>query len=114
MDARRCNERDNVTGALMCRRDIFVQLLEGPEDAVNAAYARIARDDRHLDLKMRASGPVSERLFGDWAMLHDPADTLIWTPQEISDGVMDGADEAAFKAVFTGLSLAAKTDDAEE
>ena len=40
-DARRCNTRDGITGALICRDDLFLQLLEGPEAAVEAAYARI-------------------------------------------------------------------------
>jgi hypothetical protein len=36
-DARRCNTRDGITGALICRDDLFLQLLEGPEAAVEAA-----------------------------------------------------------------------------
>ena len=28
-DARRCNTRDGISGALVCRHDIYVQLLEG-------------------------------------------------------------------------------------
>ncbi|NCV67989.1 MAG: blue light sensor protein, partial [Rhodobacteraceae bacterium] len=27
--ARKCNARDNVSGALVCRQDIYLQLLEG-------------------------------------------------------------------------------------
>ena len=38
-DARRCNVRDEVTGALICRADVYLQLLEGPEPAVDAAFA---------------------------------------------------------------------------
>ena len=37
MDARRCNARDGITGALICRDDLFLQLLEGPEEEVEAA-----------------------------------------------------------------------------
>ena len=29
LDARRCNKRDGITGALVCRHDIYLQLLEG-------------------------------------------------------------------------------------
>ena len=50
MDARRCNTRDDVTGALICRRDVFVQLLEGPEQKVRDTFERIGRDDRHVDV----------------------------------------------------------------
>ena len=34
LDARRCNTRDAISGALVCRHDIFLQLLEGPEAVV--------------------------------------------------------------------------------
>ena len=50
-DARRCNTRDGISGALVCRHDIYVQLLEGSEEAVHAAYMRISRDDRHVGVK---------------------------------------------------------------
>jgi Sensors of blue-light using FAD len=29
-DARRCNERDAITGALICRADVYLQLIEAP------------------------------------------------------------------------------------
>ncbi len=35
-DARRCNARDGITGALICRDDLFLQLPERPEAAVEA------------------------------------------------------------------------------
>ena len=35
--ARRNNERDGITGALICREDLFVQLLEGRRDLVTSA-----------------------------------------------------------------------------
>ncbi len=73
LDARRCNTRDGVTGALICRSDIYLQFLEGPEDAVKATLARITDDDRHTDVVVHVSEPAPIRLFGDWAMMHDPA-----------------------------------------
>ena len=52
IDARRCNERDAITGALICRADIYLQLLEGPAAAVDATFARIAKDNRHLEVNL--------------------------------------------------------------
>ncbi|MGI1661296.1 BLUF domain-containing protein [Palleronia sp. KMU-117] len=104
LDARRCNTRDGVTGALICRRDVFVQLLEGPERQVRDAFARISRDDRHVDIVMHLSEPVSERLFGQWAMLHDPARS--WFPDG-TDASGDGLDRvraANLSAVFKALA----------
>ena len=48
--ARKCNAQDNVLGALVCRQDIYLQLLEGSLEAVNAIYMRICRDDRHVGI----------------------------------------------------------------
>ncbi|MDB2407406.1 BLUF domain-containing protein [Jannaschia sp.] len=88
-DARRLNVRDDITGALVCRHDIYLQLLEGPPDRVAAAYARISRGDRHVDVKKLVSRQVASRMFGGWAMLHDPVKSLIWTRDQIADGILD-------------------------
>ncbi len=58
----------------------FVQWIEGPEEAVEALYARIEADPRHFESSVLARGPVAElqsgtglhlvpnRLFSSWAM----------------------------------------------
>ncbi len=105
-DARRCNVRDDITGALICRADLYLQWLEGPESAVRGAFARIARDDRHQDVRHLLSGPVEARLFGAWAMRHDPADSLIWTAAEVAAGVPDQAGEDQILAIFARIAAA--------
>lgn len=42
--ARHFNSRDGITGALICRDDVFLQLLEGPTALVQATYKRIATE----------------------------------------------------------------------
>ena len=84
--ARRNNRRDDVTGALICRSDIYLQLLEGPQAAVSAAFDRIARDDRHLDIEPLFAGEVADRLFPAWAMLDDPARSWLWSRAEVAAG----------------------------
>ncbi|MEQ9038033.1 MAG: BLUF domain-containing protein [Silicimonas sp.] len=108
LDARRCNTRDGVTGALVCRHDIYLQLLEGPRTEVQAAFERIRQDDRHLDVQLRVSETVHDRMFGDWAMLHDPARSWIWSPAEIADDILGRTTVADFRRVFE--ILIAKTD----
>ncbi len=102
--ARRNNPRDAITGALICRRDLYLQLLEGPQDAVEARYRSIARDDRHLEVVKRVSRPVTERLFPKWAMRDDPARSWMWTASEIDQGALDRATPAEFIAIFTRLA----------
>lgn len=103
LDARRCNERDGITGALICRRDIFLQLLEGPEAAVYSAFERISRDDRHIGVALRTSAPVADRMFGDWAMLHDPLKSWLWTEQDVANGAVERASLDDIKDVFAVL-----------
>ncbi len=104
MTARRNNPRDAITGALICRHDLYLQLLEGPQAAVEARYSSIARDDRHLEVVKRVSRPVTERLFPNWAMRDDPARSWMWTAKEISQGVLDRATSAEFINVFVRLA----------
>jgi hypothetical protein len=113
LDARRCNMRDDITGALVCRHDIYLQLLEGPQTKVQAAFERIRRDDRHLDVKLRISEAVPARMFADWAMLHDPARSWIWSPEEIADDILDRASDADLKSVFETLATHARSGPAD-
>lgn len=112
-DARRCNIRDNISGVLICRHDIYLQLLEGPSEAVNAAYMRISRDDRHVGIKKLVSGPIVERFFGSWAMLHDPAISLIWDQQQIKSGVLDQIPPTEIVDMFKSISANSKLENFE-
>jgi hypothetical protein len=102
--ARRNNRRDDVTGALICRSDIYLQLLEGPRAAVTAAFDRIACDDRHLDVEPLFAGDVAERLFPAWAMLDDPAKSWLWSRADVAAGPPDAR---AATGVFERLASAA-------
>ena len=41
-DAINHNSKNNITGALICRDDIYLQLLEGPENEVNLTFEKIS------------------------------------------------------------------------
>lgn len=105
MDARRCNARDDVTGALICRRDVFLQLLEGPEERVRDTFARIGRDDRHVDVAVHVTEPVSERMFGNWAMLHDPARSWFGPDKGSSGDGLDLVRSADVRQIFRTLAV---------
>ena len=107
VDARRNNARDGITGALICRSDVFLQLLEGPGAKVIAALERIKDDDRHADVRLHVSQRVADRLFGRWSMLDDPARSWFWSQQEVAAGVIDRAKPAQISAIF--LRCAAET-----
>jgi hypothetical protein len=102
--ARRNNPREAITGALICRHDLYLQLLEGPQAAVDARYQKIARDDRHLEVVKRVSRPVTERMFPNWAMRDDPARSWMWTQKEIHEGALDRARPDDFISIFSRLA----------
>ncbi len=104
MTARRNNLRDAITGALICRHDLYLQLLEGPTAAVEARYNRIIHDDRHLEVVERVSHPVAERLFPKWAMRDDPARSWMWTADEVAKDALDRATPADFLSIFHRLA----------
>lgn len=68
--SRRNNERDAVTGFLYADGRRFLQVLEGPEDAVESAFTRISSDVRHRAVVTLSRRAIEAREFGDWAMAH--------------------------------------------
>ena len=89
VNARQANARSGITGALICRRDIYMQWLEGPEQQVKNTMERIARDRRHIEVKVHVAGLIPQRIFGEWSMLHDPARSWIWTHEEVAGGAAE-------------------------
>ena len=102
--ARINNVRDDITGALICREDLYLQLLEGPRPLVAALYERLQRDDRHAEVVNLWSGDIDTRLFPDWAMKHDPARSWMWTAAEVRNGAVTRATPAEVRGVFTRLA----------
>jgi hypothetical protein len=66
--ARRANERQHLTGALVYGNKRFIHLLEGEPAVLAQAYARIAQDPRHQHLCKVADYPVAARQFADWPL----------------------------------------------
>ena len=104
MDARRANARDDITGALIARHDLYLQLLEGPRDKVAAAYQRIRRDDRHLEVTRLVERPVEARMFPGWAMRDDPAQSWVWSIEAVNDGAIERADATEVLGFFRRLA----------
>lgn len=107
LDARRCNERDEVTGALIARGDLYLQLIEGSEPAVLATYDRILRDDRHANATLLVQQRIENRMFPGWAMLDDPAESCVWTIEQVRSGAVAQASEAEALAFFQQLAKVA-------
>lgn len=65
----RNNERDGLTGVLFTYKDVFYQIIEGPEDTLDARLSKIFADDRHRDLfVLKVELDLDTRAYSDWAM----------------------------------------------
>ena len=62
------NLRLDVTGILVFDGDYFLQVLEGPADAVTAVFDKLSRDPRHDNLVTLLHGQEARRRFGSWGM----------------------------------------------
>jgi hypothetical protein len=63
------NSREDLSGLLLYDGVRFLQVIEGPESAVAAAFERISADPRHIALVVLRDRTVDYRSFGGWAML---------------------------------------------
>lgn len=75
------NRKAKVTGFMVECGGVFLQILEGPEDAVSSIFRRISIDTRHhhVDLLLATDG-LSRRQFGAWAMnLMFMDDPILWS-----------------------------------
>lgn len=65
----RNNEKLGITGLLLYGGGRFLQLLEGPTEAVTDLYEnRIVKDTRHTDCRELLSKPCEVHLFPNWQM----------------------------------------------
>ena len=103
-DAISYNKKNNITGALVCRDDIYLQLLEGPEQAVNYTYQKILDDDRHLEVELLIKEYCNERIFPKWNMKDDPAKTWFWNKEEVRSGIFKTLSKSKIIAVFEKIA----------
>jgi len=66
--SRERNAQRGITGILMYCKHHFLQVLEGPEDAVSALFERISRDGRHKDIQVLLRQKAGQRDFEEWQM----------------------------------------------
>ena len=102
--ARAWNAKADVTGCLICRDDIYLQLLEGPADNVTRIYKKILEDDRHVEVTQLVRRGVPERMFGKWAMRDDPVQSWMWSRDEIDAGAVNRTTPEEVLAIFQRLA----------
>ncbi len=94
------NKKGHITGALICRSDLYLQYLEGPTVTIDQTFDKIKRDDRHVEVKILKEGMHSERLFPRWAMRDDPVRSWMWSREEVDKGALDTIDANEAYSIF--------------
>jgi Sensors of blue-light using FAD len=69
-DARSSNASQGITGALVYVEGVFLQILEGERDVVEALMGKIARDVRHETVTVLREAEVPAAVFKDWKMAY--------------------------------------------
>lgn len=98
--SRRNNQRDGLTGLLVVGGRRFLQVIEGPSVALDAAYHRIRADDRHFALVQLSRAPITGRSFPDWDMAYQPGGSAdnFSDLVEIVDRMTDSIADPSLKA----------------
>ncbi len=101
IDSRENNQKDNITGSLLCRADIYLQMLEGPEEKVLKTFDKIKKDDRHLEITvLLLERDIKNRLFPNWAMKDDPVESWMWSQKEVADGAVQKSTRKKILSIF--------------
>lgn len=66
--ALRNNERDGITGFLLRDDNTYLNVVEGPQDKVEAMLARVAADSRAFGFEILAFTETQERQYPAWSM----------------------------------------------
>jgi Sensors of blue-light using FAD len=62
------NSANGITGVLSFGGGLFMQILEGSEQAVLRLYVKILDDPRHTDCRLIHISPADEQVFQKWSM----------------------------------------------
>lgn len=104
VEARPNNARHDITGVLTAVGGNFVQIVEGPENAIDGLLARLLRDRRHRHLVVLERRSAVSRAFGDWDMVSPRL-----APTELALMTLMLADERAGIDDYAMVLLAAVT-----
>jgi hypothetical protein len=66
--ARSANHEQEISGVLVYHQETFLQVLEGPDEAVGQLYEHIRQDGRHTDVRLLLRETIDAKEFGEWSM----------------------------------------------
>lgn len=77
ISARERNDRLGLTGFLHAEDAMFVQWLEGPDEALARVVAMINQDPRHRNMTVFGQGQAVTRQFPGWSMGFSTSETAM-------------------------------------
>jgi hypothetical protein len=66
--ARKFNGDHDITGMMIYHARSILQVLEGPDEEIDALFLRIRRDPRHTALRLIARSTLPSKEFESWPM----------------------------------------------
>jgi len=104
LTARQFNTMHGITGALIYRDDIFLQLIEGDSVTVRNVMKRIVVDERHSDVNILSERNVPSRTFTNWTMYDDRFDNDRWSRAAVRAKHFLQMPTSEILAMFTRIS----------
>lgn len=74
--ARDNNEKLQITGFLVYHSAVFLQYLEGPEEAVKSLFSKICQDPRHSACTILLESTAENRIAEQWSMAYKKIDEI--------------------------------------
>ena len=97
------NSESGISGCLLIGSNSYLQLLEGPDSAVENLYSKIKMDSRHKKVKKLFEQHIEEKLFSLWSMKFAPFNNVEWGNKELDAGKFQNISAADAVKVFKSI-----------
>ena len=94
------NSESGISGCLLIGSNSYLQILEGPDSAVENLYSKIEVDSRHKKVKKLFEQHIEEKLFSSWSMKFAPFNNVEWGNKEFDAGNFQNINSASAVKVF--------------
>ena len=101
--SQRNNSESGISGCLLIGSNSYLQLLEGPDLAVENLYSKIKMDDRHKKVKKLFEQHIEEKLFSSWSMKFATFNNIEGGNEEFDAGKFQNISATAAVKVFQSI-----------
>ena len=101
--AQKNNSESGISGCLLIGSNSYLQLLEGPDSAVENLYSKIKMDSRHKKVKKLFDQYIEEKSFSSWSMKFAPFNNIEWGNKQLDAGKFQNISATAAVKVFKSI-----------